>query len=364
MPKEAYMYGMADNANHHLETSPPPAYSELQPYVIPPRFWTFDMKDINDALSPIPKLESRVETTDFIFEHLKYDRELVPRDIVDCIRSSSRLAARYKAYRSKENKSKADWKFKANSFLCHASLKEFCEDLEPSCPVWSILFNGNGLEEAVETSHDGITTFSHIAATVARELTIESDAITITWFCTKLDHHSAERYRPQAMMASLVCQLLDKMMKEKIELNLSAEPIVRECERQQVENRDMDTLCRLFTRLMEKLPVGRKVFCILDGVITCENLDREGYLYMALDLLKHLSGAPAWKGGRVLKLMLTSQAEISQMVGLGIVEMLHYGLESPQWAERLKNARCHQFKEPDWIDDPYVCGHPQCRPIR
>ncbi|KAG7053132.1 hypothetical protein JMJ77_0000224 [Colletotrichum scovillei] len=306
------MYGVTDISNHPLETSPPPAYSELEPRG-PNEFSTFCMKAVDDALPPVPERKGRVSITDCIFNYLKYDEELVPRDIIDCIRS----------YNSLVNGS-YELQYKANTLLRHASLKEFCGNLKPSCPTWAILFNGNDLEEAAKWSLDGITTYSVMAAKVANELAIQSDAFILTWFCAKLDRHSAERYRPQAMMASLVCQLLDKMMKENIELNLGAKPIVRRCEREQLKRRDMNILCRVFVRLVKKLPAGKRVFCILDEVTFCEKPKLERDLYMALDLLKHLSGTQTPKGDRVLGLMLTSQAEVSQMVATGIVEILHY----------------------------------------
>ncbi|KAK1545985.1 hypothetical protein CPAR01_03487 [Colletotrichum paranaense] len=307
------------------------------------------MKDVNDALPPVLGRKARVNITDCIFNYLNYDERLVPRDIIDCIRSYEELV-----------NGSYELRYKTNNLLRHASLEEFRGNLEPSCPTWSILFNGNDLEKAAKDSRDGITTFSVIAAIVANDLAIETDAFILTWFCAKLDRHSAERYRPQAMMASLVCQLLDQIMKENIELNLSTKSIVRRCEREQLKRRDMDTLCRVFARLIKMLPVGKRVFCILDEVTFCEKPNLERDLYMALGLLKHLSGTQTSKGDRVLKLMLTSQAEVSQMVALGIVEILHYGRYRPEWADLFEQEPCHRFKGPAWMRYPYRCGHPGC----
>ncbi|KAK1478239.1 hypothetical protein CCUS01_16532 [Colletotrichum cuscutae] len=192
---------MTDNAHDPLETSPPPAYSELQPCV-PAQFSTFDMKDVSDALPPVLGRKARVNITDCIFNYLNYDERLVPRDIIDCIRSYEELVD-----------GSYELKYKTNNLLRHASLEEFRGNLEPSCPTWSILFNGNDLEKAAKDSRDGITTFSVIAAKVANDLAIESDAFILTWFCAKLDRHSAERYRPQAMMASLYQTNRTKMRK-------------------------------------------------------------------------------------------------------------------------------------------------------
>ncbi|KXH49275.1 hypothetical protein CNYM01_06991 [Colletotrichum nymphaeae SA-01] len=231
IPKKAYMYGMTDNVNYPLETSPPPAYSELQPYV-PPQVSIFDMNDVHEALPQVSKGKTKCfptwandevrRETDwdadlrlarYIFEEFKYDENLIPRDVADCLRVYSLFSPG------------PDGQIKQiDNFVGHKALKRFYRTNATCGDSWSIHLHGNGSEVAVNPN--GITTFSYIAALVTRKLTTAPGHFVLTWFCAKLDCHSAERYRPKAMMASFLCQLLDKMTKAGLKLNLRTSPFV------------------------------------------------------------------------------------------------------------------------------------------
>ncbi|KXH49277.1 hypothetical protein CNYM01_06993 [Colletotrichum nymphaeae SA-01] len=238
-----------------------------------------------------------------LFEYLHYDPNLVPRDVATQIRLGNRLT----------NKQKA----KAATLIRHESFKSFMTNTTSSS---CLLVNGRDDTAAV----DGISPLSLVAAQATESFMAAGDPSTpfyvINWFCAEhkpalVAGNNAETDRcPSRMMTSLVGQLLEKMIDSGVELGLS---FMYESKWRHVEQLKPTTLFSVFVGLVEQLPRGSILLCIVDEIVLYETRALESDTEVVMGKLARLAEKLS-TGPQIFKLLTTCQN-----TALGMAE--HFG---------------------------------------
>ncbi|KAI0872212.1 hypothetical protein GGS24DRAFT_468408 [Hypoxylon argillaceum] len=156
--------------------------------------------------------------------------------------------------------------------------------------------------DSTAAANRSITPFSVLCATMvkAMRLTVaEGKVISLGFFCGCHLAHDEHR-GGAAMIRSLSAQLLRQFPVASIE----SDPRVV---MQEVERGNIKELCKLFVHLVRRLPPGKTVFCLIDGINEYESEEyvhgMDDVIMMLLDLV-HETTNTSW--GAKLKLLLMS----------------------------------------------------------
>ncbi|EXF73579.1 hypothetical protein CFIO01_02871 [Colletotrichum fioriniae PJ7] len=158
-----------------------------------------------------------------------------------------------------------------------------------------------------------ISTTKILAATIMTLSASERDTedviptFVIGWFCAddtqmwdRTDPDKPVNLSSRLMMTSLVCQLLDAMMTDKIECDLSF--IDRTFALDEIAELDLSGLSKMFSRLVLKVPEGRQIVCVIDEI--CRYDGPGGDARCAIEKLVALT-KELLNGPRYFKLLLT-----------------------------------------------------------
>ncbi|KAI3539073.1 hypothetical protein CSPX01_09200 [Colletotrichum filicis] len=227
-----------------------------------------------------------------LLESLQYDPNLVPRDVATQIRLGSRLTGKQKA--------------KAATLIRHESFKLFMTNATSSS---CLLVNGRDDTAAV----DGISPLSLVAAQATQSFMAAGDTSTpfyvINWFCAEhkpalVAGNNARTDRcPSKMMTSLIGQLLEKMIDSGVEVDLS---FIYDSKWRHVEQLKPTTLCSVFARLVEQLPQGSILLCIVDEIVLYETRVLESDTNVVMGKLARLA-KKLCTGPQIFKLLTTCQ---------------------------------------------------------
>lgn len=121
--------------------------------------------------------------------------------------------------------------------------------------------------------------------------------ITLSFFCALHTDSSDPETGSRMMLASLVCQLLEKYQ----DFDLS---FLGADQKYDLQDHEVDTLCSLFKSLLQQLPEGQLAFCMVDGVSYYEYRDRRDDTCKVLAMLAALTADEKLKA--VFKLMISS----------------------------------------------------------
>ena len=121
--------------------------------------------------------------------------------------------------------------------------------------------------------------------------------ITLSFFCALHTDSIDPETGSRMMLASLVCQLLEKYQNFDLSF-LTAD------QKYDLRDHEISTLCSLFKNLIRQLPDGQLVFCMVDGVSYYEYGDRRDDTCKVLAMLAALTDDE--KLNAVFKLMISS----------------------------------------------------------
>lgn len=121
--------------------------------------------------------------------------------------------------------------------------------------------------------------------------------ITLSFFCALHTDSSDPETGSRMMLASLVCQLLEKY--PHFDLSFLAAD-----QKYDLQDHEVNTLCKLFENLLRQLPEGQLVFCMVDGVSYYEYRDRRDDTCKVLAMLVALTEDEKLKA--VIKLLISS----------------------------------------------------------
>ncbi|KAK7458461.1 hypothetical protein Landi51_01284 [Colletotrichum acutatum] len=238
-----------------------------------------------------------------LLESLHYDPNLVLRDVATQIRLGNRLTDKQKA--------------KAATLIRHESFKSFMTNTTSSS---CLLVNGGDDTAAV----DGISPLSLVAAQATESFIAAGDPSTpfyvINWFCAEhkpalvAGNNARTDPCPSRMMTSLVGQLLERMIDSGVEVDLS---FMYESKWRHVEQLKPTTLCSVFVGLVEQLPQGSILLCIVDEIVLYETRALESDTKVVMGKLARLAEKLS-TGPQIFKLLTTCQNK-----ALGMAE--HFG---------------------------------------
>ena len=143
---------------------------------------------------------------------------------------------------------------------------------------------------------------SILAQTRQSQASTSSPTVVLRWFCgqhtnfrTDFDAH------PPGMLNNLLAQLINQLLKLGLESTLGNLPSLG-------HDPTLSDLCELFVKLTRSLPVGTRLFCILDGVSYYEDAQRGKELKEVLLMLKTLTRQTyeAWRGPPLIKILTTT----------------------------------------------------------
>ena len=154
-----------------------------------------------------------------------------------------------------------------------------------------LLVNGN-----VDTSNR-CSPISFACGLLVSSLGSFPSTITISFFCALHTDSNDPETGSRMMLASLVCQLLEKY--QHFDLSFLAAD-----QKYDLQDHELNTLCRLFEKLLRQLPEGQLVFCMVDGVSYYEYRDRRADTGKVLTLLTALTEDEKLKA--IFKLMISS----------------------------------------------------------
>lgn len=107
-----------------------------------------------------------------------------------------------------------------------------------------------------------ISPFSILVTVLTLNLRSSGHYIGLVFFCGR---HLVwdDDQGPQAMIRSLIAQLLRQLPPQPVHLD-------SQISTQDIENGNIETLCRLFAYLLRQIPHGMPVMCLIDGLNTFE----------------------------------------------------------------------------------------------
>ncbi|KAJ4003192.1 hypothetical protein NW752_011633 [Fusarium irregulare] len=255
-------------------------------------FSSLQDKETSDSTTPtMPTLSSRhtglpgSSTTgsepNRLLQCLYYHEEFLSEDI-DSILSSS--------YMLNENA-----KSRVASMLRNEKFQAFMTETRSST---SLLVNGRG---DLSTA-DGISPFSVVVAEMAPAgLTAGIPIFVLKYFCSE---HNPSRVRnrwssPTGMLSDLIGQLVCQMLDKGIPIDLS---FVSHSKWRKLDSLDVRTICSVFKRIVQQLPQGGVVLCVIDEISVYE---RQSLVYETDIVMSKLVQLVRRNGGPVFKLLVT-----------------------------------------------------------
>ena len=125
--------------------------------------------------------------------------------------------------------------------------------------------------------------------------------ITLNFFCAFHTDSNDPETGSRMMLASLVCQLLEKHQGFDLSFLVADQ-------KYDLQDHEIDTLCSLFKNLIRQLPDGQLVFCMIDGVSYYEYGDRRDDTCKVLAMLVALTDDE--KVNAIVKLMISSPTAV------------------------------------------------------
>ncbi|KAI0410963.1 hypothetical protein F5X98DRAFT_358392 [Xylaria grammica] len=183
---------------------------------------------------------------------LNYDSNITTEDVNSCLILGGALSE--------------DKKAKAAAMIKNAAFREFMAEYLASS---YLLVNGR----ADLSSTEGLSPLSLVAAKLVR-ISEEIDSpsgspYVVKYFCNQhppfLEQSAISP--PMAMMASLIGQLLSRMIEEKLDVDLS---MLTEDAWQSIEDLNLKVLCDIFQELTYQLPPKSVLLCIIDELTRYE----------------------------------------------------------------------------------------------
>ncbi|KAI1734073.1 hypothetical protein F4680DRAFT_365004 [Xylaria scruposa] len=217
---------------------------------------------------------------------LRYDPNITFPDVDNCLKLGEAFDEGKKA--------------RAAAMITNSRFEEFMAEYLASS---SLLINGR--EDVSST--DGISSLSYVTAKLARisekmESPLGSPYV-IKYFCNQhrpfFDDSGIPS--PVTMMVSLVGQLLAQMIEKGLDVNLS---MLTERDWQRVEKSNLKLLCNIFRELVDQLPPGSVVLCIIDDLAQYEI---EPFMDDTNTIIRRLTRLVAGQDQTVFKLLVTCQ---------------------------------------------------------
>lgn len=170
-----------------------------------------------------------------------------------------------------------------------------------------LLVNGN----RIDTAMDDVSPVSLVCAELISLFSLSKSAVVVSYFCglhaTMED--PASEWVPE-MMKGLISQLLAQPKNRKLKLDLS---FIKDDDIERMREDDLDTLCKVFRKLVEQLPSNMLFFCILDSITRFEvspEAEKD-----AIVVLRQLIRLVNRKKKVTMKLLLTSPSDSSFVGG-------------------------------------------------
>ncbi|KAK1987588.1 hypothetical protein LZ30DRAFT_579789 [Colletotrichum cereale] len=227
-----------------------------------------------------------------LYQILQYNESSVQRDIASCLRHGRRLEERGKS--------------KAAALFQHRVFRSFMEQSQAST---CLLVNGRDDVAAA----NGISPLSLAMAELTRisqaagpEL---GQSFVIAFFCgehrSRYSTGSAVAWHSSAvgLIASLIGQLLHQVTDKGTGCDLA---FMTDSKWGKLERLEPKILCMLFKRLVEQLPLGTVVFCIVDEAAVYETGVLQTHLILIMEKLLGLAKSLA-DGPQIFKLLVTCQ---------------------------------------------------------
>jgi hypothetical protein len=105
---------------------------------------------------------------------------------------------------------------------------------------------------------EAVSSFSVLAAVLTLNLRSSGNYIGLVFFCGR--HLAWDRHQgPLAMIRSLIAQILRQLPAQYVHLD-------PQLSRQEIEDGDVQALCKLFAYLLRQVPLGTPVMCFIDGI--------------------------------------------------------------------------------------------------
>lgn len=123
-----------------------------------------------------------------------------------------------------------------------------------------MLVNGNSDDER-------ISPMSFACGLLANSLLSYSGPITLAFFCGLHTSSRDAEIGPRPLVASLICQLLKQYQAFDLSFLLPEQQAA-------LEDYEIKILCHLFVALVQQLPSGQVLFCIIDGISFYESRDK------------------------------------------------------------------------------------------
>ena len=161
--------------------------------------------------------------------------------------------------------------------------------------------------------------------------------ITLSFFCALHTDSNDMETGSRMMLASLVCQLLEKYQ----DFDLS---FLTADQKYDLQDHEINTLCSLFKNLLRQLPEGQLVFCMVDSVSYYEYGDRKDDTCKVLAMLAALTEDENLNA--IIKLMISSP-KTSRYVSKTVdpediytlpetIEQKNQGFNSPAFGKKAK----------------------------
>ncbi|RBR24288.1 uncharacterized protein FIESC28_02778 [Fusarium coffeatum] len=219
-----------------------------------------------------------------LLQCLYYHEEFLTEDIDSILSSSYMLNEKAKS--------------RVASMLRNDKFQAFMTETRNST---SLLINGRG---DLSTA-DGVSPFSLVVAEMAREpdtrLTAGAPIFVLKYFCSE---HNPSRVRnrwssPTGMLSDLIGQLVCQMLDKGIDIDLS---FLSHSKWRKLDGLDVRTICSVFKRIVEQVPQGGVVLCVIDEISVYE---RQSLVYETDIVISKLVQLVQRDGEPVFKLLAT-----------------------------------------------------------
>ncbi|KAI1124010.1 hypothetical protein F5Y10DRAFT_269553 [Nemania abortiva] len=165
-------------------------------------------------------------------------------------------------------------------------------------------------EDDVTVNRRPVSPVSGFCADIAENLSNRNSGTTALLYCARWQVSTDPTSGPKGMMRTLIAQLLDcPSMKTNLNLEFMTSDKLEAYKRHELK-----PLCDLFITLVDQLPPGTDVFCIIDGISWYEQ-GWQAHLKVVTSMFLYLMKYRLPKYTATLKVLMTSDQENENLVG-------------------------------------------------
>lgn len=194
-----------------------------------------------------------------------------------------------------------------------------------------------------KSSDDRVSPMSFACSMVLTSLAPFQSAMPVSFFCGLHTSIKGPQSGPRIMLRSIITQFLENNQ----EFDLQFWNNISPAEKNKLRAGDMETLCKLFTKLIKLLPANLVVFCIIVGISYYEGGAQRPELNQFVKTLVNITSDDTIEAS--FKILLTSPASSrfvrprftnrEQYLSLPeIIEHMHQGFDSREWQLRSKGT--------------------------